>query len=82
MRAIRPVHTTADGDSIYAVSLGDVALIRCCGALGACDGQRPFCGPCGCGACLWFPGGQQPVRQHCTIPALRGGRQQSSTDVK
>ncbi len=24
-RAIRPVHTTADGDSIYAVSLGDVA---------------------------------------------------------
>ena len=24
-RAIRPVHTTADGDSIYAVSLGEVA---------------------------------------------------------
>ena len=24
-RAIRPVHTSADGDSIYAVSLGDVA---------------------------------------------------------
>jgi L-aminopeptidase/D-esterase-like protein len=23
-RAIRPVHTTADGDSIYALSLGDV----------------------------------------------------------
>ena len=24
-RAIRPVHTTADGDSIYALSLGDVS---------------------------------------------------------
>lgn len=24
-RSIRPVHTTADGDSIYAVSVGDVA---------------------------------------------------------
>ena len=24
-RAIRPVHTMADGDSIYAVSVGDVA---------------------------------------------------------
>lgn len=23
-RAIRPVHTTADGDSIYALSVGDV----------------------------------------------------------
>jgi len=24
-RSIRPVHTTVDGDSIYAVSVGDVA---------------------------------------------------------
>lgn len=35
-RAIRPVHTTADGDSIYAVSLGDVAADQdVVGALGA-----------------------------------------------
>lgn len=27
-RSIRPVHTTADGDSIYAVSVGDVKRIR------------------------------------------------------
>ena len=25
-RSIRPVHTSADGDSIYAVSVGDVAV--------------------------------------------------------
>ena len=35
-RAIRPVHTTADGDSIYAVSLGDLAADQdIVGALGA-----------------------------------------------
>ena len=35
-RAIRPVHTTADGDSIYAVSLGDVPADQdAVGALGA-----------------------------------------------
>ena len=35
-RAIRPVHTTADGDSIYAVSLGDVEADQdVVGALGA-----------------------------------------------
>ena len=35
-RAIRPVHTSADGDSIYAVSLGDVAADQdVVGALGA-----------------------------------------------
>ncbi len=35
-RAIRPVHTTADGDSIYAVSLGEVAADQdVVGALGA-----------------------------------------------
>lgn len=35
-RAIRPVHTTADGDSIYAVSLGEVAADQdIVGALGA-----------------------------------------------
>lgn len=35
-RAIRPVHTTADGDSIYAVSQGDVAADQdVVGALGA-----------------------------------------------
>lgn len=35
-RAIRPVHTTADGDSIYAVSLGDVAADQdVVGTLGA-----------------------------------------------
>lgn len=35
-RAIRPVHTTADGDSIYVVSLGDVAADQdVVGALGA-----------------------------------------------
>lgn len=35
-RAIRPVHTTADGDSIYAVSLGQVAADQdVVGALGA-----------------------------------------------
>lgn len=35
-RAIRPVHTTADGDSIYAVSLGTVAADQdVVGALGA-----------------------------------------------
>ncbi|MGN0265833.1 MAG: P1 family peptidase [Oliverpabstia sp.] len=35
-RAIRPVHTTADGDSIYAVSLGEVSADQdIVGALGA-----------------------------------------------
>lgn len=35
-RAIRPVHTTADGDSIYALSLGDVASdVNLVGALAA-----------------------------------------------
>lgn len=35
-RAIRPVHTTADGDSIYAASLGEVAADQdVVGALGA-----------------------------------------------
>ena len=35
-RAIRPVHTTADGDSIYAVSLGDLPADQdVVGALGA-----------------------------------------------
>ena len=35
-RSIRPVHTTADGDSIYAVSLGDIdADLDLVGALGA-----------------------------------------------
>ena len=35
-RAIRPVHTTADGDSIYAVSLGEVSADQdVVGALGA-----------------------------------------------
>ena len=35
-RAIRPVHTTADGDSIYAVSLGELAADQdIVGALGA-----------------------------------------------
>jgi L-aminopeptidase/D-esterase-like protein len=35
-RSIRPVHTTADGDSIYAVSLGDVEADQdLVGALGA-----------------------------------------------
>ena len=35
-RSIRPVHTSADGDSIYAVSLGDVAADQdVVGALGA-----------------------------------------------
>ena len=35
-RAIRPIHTSADGDSIYAVSLGDVAADQdVVGALGA-----------------------------------------------
>lgn len=35
-RAIRPVHTTADGDSIYAVSLGEVAADQdVVGTLGA-----------------------------------------------
>lgn len=35
-RAIRPVHTTADGDSIYALSLGEVAADQdVVGALGA-----------------------------------------------
>jgi len=35
-RAIRPVHTTADGDSIYAVSLGNVSADQdIVGALGA-----------------------------------------------
>lgn len=35
-RAIRPVHTTADGDSIYAVSLGEVSADQdAVGALGA-----------------------------------------------
>ena len=35
-RSIRPVHTSADGDSIYAVSLGDVAAdMDMVGALGA-----------------------------------------------
>lgn len=35
-RAIRPVHTTADGDSIYAVSLGELAADQdVVGALGA-----------------------------------------------
>lgn len=35
-RAIRPVHTTADGDSIYAVSLGDVPADQdAVGTLGA-----------------------------------------------
>ena len=35
-RAIRPVHTSADGDSIYAVSLGNVAADQdVVGALGA-----------------------------------------------
>ena len=36
-RAIRPVHTTADGDSIYALSVGqqpgDVNLVGCLAAL-------------------------------------------------
>ena len=83
-RAIRPVHTTADGDSIYAVSMGNVAADQgCCGgAGGACDGQGHSAGRAGCGACLWLPGGQLPVRRHCTIPAVRGGRKQNSTAVK
>ena len=35
-RAIRPVHTSADGDSIYAVSLGKLAADQdVVGALGA-----------------------------------------------
>ena len=35
-RSIRPVHTTADGDSIYAVSLGDLEADQdLVGALGA-----------------------------------------------
>ena len=35
-RSIRPVHTTADGDSIYAVSLGDIEADQdLVGALGA-----------------------------------------------
>ena len=35
-RAIRPVHTTADGDSIYALSLGDVpGDVNVVGALAA-----------------------------------------------
>jgi L-aminopeptidase/D-esterase-like protein len=35
-RAINPVHTSADGDSIYAVSVGDVSADRdLVGALGA-----------------------------------------------
>ena len=35
-RAIRPVHTSCDGDSLYAVSLGDVSADQdLVGALGA-----------------------------------------------
>ena len=35
-RAIRPVHTTSDGDSIYALSVGDVAADQdMVGTLGA-----------------------------------------------
>jgi len=35
-RAIRPVHTSMDGDSIYAVSLGDVpADLDAVGVIGA-----------------------------------------------
>ena len=40
-RAIRPVHTTADGDSIYAVSTGDVpGDVNLVGALGAYTMER------------------------------------------
>ena len=40
-RAIRPVHTTADGDSIYAASTGDIAGdVNLVGALGAYAMER------------------------------------------
>ena len=40
-RAIRPVHTTADGDSIYALSLGDVpGDINVVGAMAALAMER------------------------------------------
>ena len=40
-RAIRPVHTTADGDSIYALSLGDVpGDINVVGAMAALTMER------------------------------------------
>ena len=40
-RAIRPVHTTADGDSIYALSLGDVSSdINLIGAMAAMTMER------------------------------------------
>ena len=80
-RAIRPVHTTADGDSIYAVSLGDVAADQdVVGALGTRVMAKAILRAVQAAEPAY--GGQQPVRQHCTSTALRGGRQQSSTAVK
>ena len=40
-RAIRPVHTTADGDSIYALSLGEIpGDINLIGAMAAMTMER------------------------------------------
>ena len=62
-RAIRPVHTSMDGDSIYAVSLGDVpADLDAVGVIGARVDSISARVPCRCR--------RSASKQHCARPKI------------